>query len=535
MLRKWSVLAIVIGPWIAAAMVYGGDWPQFRGPGGSGVTMANTLPTEWSGEQHIAWKAAIPGVAWSQPVVWGGKIYVTTAVTENQQKPRAGFGGFGGPPGFGGRRGPGGPDGAREPGRPGDAPPASDDDRRPPRGERAPGRQDQPDRSGRPTDRPAGSPDGGGGPPDGPGGRPGGRPGGFGGRFGGPGGFGTGGDPPNAVYQWKLLCLDAATGDVVWEQMAHEGKPTIPTHGSNTYASETPIIDGERVYAYFGMTGVFCFDLSGKPLWNKEIGSYPMMAGWGTGSSPALDAKRIFVQCDNEKESFLVALDKFTGEELWRAPRDVKSSWSTPLLWKNKLREELVVCGGKGVWSHDPATGAVLWKLDGLVGQFQASPVADSEQLYVGAGNAFGSRPLCAIRAGASGDIEITADGTAGPGVAWYRNNGGPSMASPLLYEGRLYVVEQRGGILACYDAKTGEQVYRERLPEARGFTSSPWAAGGKVYCLDEDGTTFVVQSGPEMKLLSTNKLDDMFWSSAAVAGDRLLLRGVNHLYCIAP
>ncbi len=209
-----------------------------------------------------------------------------------------------------------------------------------------------------------------------------------------------GGKPPDQVYQWQVLCLDRASGKLLWKQTAVEKKPTIPKQPSNSYASETPVTDGERVYAYFGMTGLFCYDMSGTLVWKKDFGSYPTAMGFGTGSSPTLEGERLFVQCDNEKASFLVALDKKTGKDLWRVEREEKTSWSTPYVWRNKERTELVACGGKSVRSYDPATGKQLWELGGFRGQFQASPVADSEMLYVGCGNPFGPRPLYAIRAG---------------------------------------------------------------------------------------------------------------------------------------
>jgi len=212
-----------------------------------------------------------------------------------------------------------------------------------------------------------------------------------------------------------------------------------------------------------------------------------------------------------------------------------------------------VCLGSPRARSYDPATGKQLWELGGLSGQPKASPVASPEFLYVGTGGGFefgggrfgggegggggrmggGARPLFAVRAGASGDITLKDGARSNDGVAWHLPRGGPSTASPLLYEGRLYILEERGGLLSCYDAKTGKQVYKERLPGARGFTSSPWANAGKVFCLDDSGQTFVVQAGPKFKLLGKNTLGETFWSSPAGAGATLLLRGVDHLYGI--
>ena len=511
---------------MVAATTARADWPQFRGRSAAGLAADANPPTEWSAEKdaakNIAWQIEVPGVAWSQPIVWGDKIFVTTAITENQRKPSpqgGGRGGFGprgggfGPPGGRGGFGPqsGGPrpsEAGRGEGQPGEGRPA----------ESRPGEG----RSGRP-----GGPGGFGG--------PGGGPGGFGGRgFGGPGGFGRGGTPPDQVYTWKVLCLDRATGKTMWEQTAKEAKPTIPTHGTNTFASETPITDGERVYAYFGMTGLYCYDLAGNELWEKDLGSFPMMGGWGTGSSPVLEGERLFVLCDNEEKSFLVALDKKSGDELWRIERSEKSNWSTPFIWKTKLRTELVTSGSK-TQSYDPATGKLLWEMSGQAGGARSTPTATDELLFVGTGGGMGAAgPLVAIRAGASGDISLTGNQSSNKGVAWSVERGGPQMASPLVYGGCVYVLGNRGGVVNCYDEKTGKLHYEERLEGASGFTSSPWVAAGKIFCLDQNGQTFVLEPGPKLKLLGRNKIDDMFWSSAAVAGDQLLLRGVNKLYCIA-
>src|SRR5204863_2795247 len=180
---------------------------------------------------------------------------------------------------------------------------------------------------------------------------------------------------PDVEHRWMVYCLDLKTGKTLWEREAAKGKPTTGVHIKNSYASETPVTDGERLYAYFGMTGLFCYDLSGKLVWKRDLGSFPMAMGFGSGSSPTLDGDRLFVQCDNEKQSFLVALDKKNGEELWRVERAEKTSWSTPFIWHNKERTELVVCGGNHVRSYDPPTGKQLWELGGFQGQFQASPV----------------------------------------------------------------------------------------------------------------------------------------------------------------
>lgn len=469
MYRRCILLLGCVCSFLVAA-AHAGDWPQFRGPNGTGVAEDTKLPDTWAQDKNVQWKVALPGVGWSSPIISGDKVFVTTAVSEKQVKP-------------------------------------------------------MPQQGGR-------------------------RPGGGGGR---PGGFGRGrNQPPDAVYRWEVYCFDRTTGKELWKTLALERKPTIPSHRTNGYASETPVTDGERVYAYFGMTGLFCFDLSGKLLWKKDLESFPMMAGWGTGSSPVLEGDRLFVQCDNEERSFLAAFDKKTGQELWRVPRDERSGWATPYIWRNQKRTELVAGGGRKVRSYDPATGKVLWELGGVAGRCAASPVGDAERLYVGTGGGRGGRrfgggdedgegmgasgPLFAIRAGAAGDLTLKEGATSNEGVAWFQAKGGPSMASPLVYQGLLYILDQRGGMLSCYDAKTGKPVYtRERLSGARSFTSSPWACDGKVFCLDDGGQTFIIQAGPTFKVLGKNTINEMCWATPAVAAGALFLRGGDHLYCIKP
>lgn len=346
---------------------------------------------------------------------------------------------------------------------------------------------------------------------------------------------------PNAAdsrthdYEWMLLCLDADTGDVVWNRTVHAGKPRTQKHRSNTFASETPASDGELVVVYFGMTGLSCFDFAGNRLWTKDLGAYPMQAGWGTGSSPMIHGDLVFVQCDNEKSSFLAAFHKRTGDEAWRVPRTEVSNWSTPYLWKNALRTELVTAGGKMSRAYDPGTGKLLWEIAGS-GRTSATPVASDDLLYLDSVDRIMGKPgrVVAVQAGASGDISLKPEAVVGPSVAWSANLNVYRSSSPLLYADCLYFFEQYGGIVHCYDAHTGKQHYRQRLPKGSGSIASPWGSRGKVFCLDDFGRTTVLESGPRFKPVTTNVLDEgMFWASPAIAGDRLLLRSVQSLYCI--
>jgi outer membrane protein assembly factor BamB len=341
-------------------------------------------------------------------------------------------------------------------------------------------------------------------------------------------------NPPDAEYRWEVYCLDADTGDERWRQAAHRGTPEIPTHRDNTYASETPVTDGKRLYVYFGMTGLFTYDLDGNLLWEKDLGNYPTRGNWGTSTSPVLWKNNLYLQIDNEENSFLVALEAATGDERWRVQRSEKSNWSTPVIWKNKVRTELVT-GGKTARSYDPETGELIWELNVGGGRNISSPAFDRERIYLGnEKRSDGGGTLFAVIAGAEGDITPGEGASTSQGVAWSTPESGLSMPSPLLFEGLIYIVERRGGMIFCYEAATGEPVYQKvRIPDAGPFWASPWIANGKIYCLDERGTTHVLEPGREFTLVAQYKLDDKFWSSQAIAGHAYFFRGVEYLYCI--
>ena len=335
----------------------------------------------------------------------------------------------------------------------------------------------------------------------------------------------------DSVYRWELHCLDRNTGETLWSRVARHGNPRVRTHPANTYASETPVTDGEHVYVYFGMVGLFCYDFDGNLVWTKDLGGYRMTGDWGTGSSPILYDGSLYLQMDNEEDSFLVALDPETGDERWRVERDEVSSWSTPMIWRNKVRTELITCG-KFVRSYDPATGELLWMMDMQGGRASASPVGNSDALFLGnERRSDGGGTLFAIKAGASGDISPAATSDS---ILWALPDAGPEFASPLLYDGTLYIFGRNRGSVGCFDPNTGERMQGlERLPGARSFWSSPWGHDGKVYCVDESGTTFVLRAGPKVELLATNILDEEVRASPAIVDGAIILRGENNVYCI--
>ncbi len=342
-------------------------------------------------------------------------------------------------------------------------------------------------------------------------------------------------EPPQGVHHWRVLGLDLGSGKILWDREVHSGPPQTPIHLKNTYASETPVTDGERVYAYFGGVGVFCLTTDGEPVWSLPLEPLNMANGWGSGASPVLHADRLYVLADNETQSFLMAIDKLTGKELWRIDRPEKSGWSTPLVWQNELRTEIIASGSGMVRAYD-LDGHELWHLGDMSHNAIPTPLADEGLLYVAAGHVMGKiKTLAAIRPGAEGDITLEPGQSANDFVVWSQPKASAYQPSPVIYQGRVYIV-QDGSFFASYDAKTGKPVIaRARIPDGRMFTASPWAYNGKVFCLNEDGTTFVIKAGDQFEPLGTNPLaeDDMCLACPAIAGDRLLIRTSARIYSI--
>lgn len=342
-------------------------------------------------------------------------------------------------------------------------------------------------------------------------------------------------EPPDDPHQWKVICLDLNSGSVLWERVAHAGPPPLGRHVKNSYASETPVTDGEHVYAYFGNIGLFCYDMEGNLQWSRKIEPRKTANDWGPAASPTLHGDRLVICNDNQEQSYLAAYDKHTGRELWRVDRKEKSNWSTPFIWENDLRAEIITPGTETNRAYD-LDGNLLYKFGGNSKITIATPYAADGLLYVTSGYVLDPRkPIFAIRPGASGNISLDASETSNAYIAWCRKRAAPYNPSTLVYDGLLYVLYDIG-VLACYDAQTGEEVYgKKRLSGGQGFTASPWAYNGKVFCASEDGETFVVRAGPKFEVLHTNALaqDDMIMASPAIADEELLLRTAARLYCI--
>jgi outer membrane protein assembly factor BamB len=337
-----------------------------------------------------------------------------------------------------------------------------------------------------------------------------------------------------AEHRWVAYAFDLRTGRERWRRDLRVSVPPHAKHLKNSYASETPVTDGERVFFYFGNVGLFAFDFDGRQLWSKQFGPYRTRNNWGTGASPVVHDGQLYVVSDTDDQSFLVALDARSGEEQWRVLRNEGTNWATPFIWRNDRRTEIVTNGSDRVRSYDLA-GRQLWELRGMSTVTIPTPFAAGGWLYISSGYLGDpNRPALAIRPGAAGDISLAAGETSNASIAWSLPTGAPYNPTPLVYRGVYYTLFDRG-FFTAHDARTGQPVYpRQRIAmDAAGFTASPWAYNGRIFALAEDGETFVIEAGPEFRVVGRNSLGEMTLASPAIAGGRLLIRTASKLYCL--
>ena len=339
--------------------------------------------------------------------------------------------------------------------------------------------------------------------------------------------------------RYMVYAFDAASGKMRWEREAHKGAPFGGRHRKNTYASETPATDGERLYVYFGNVGLFAYSLDGKPLWTTRFDPQPMYLDFGTAASPVVHDGRVFVVHDNDGKSFVAAVDARTGKQLWRVERDLPpqrtSGWSSPFVWKQRQRTEFIVIGRQHAVLYAPDTGKELWRMNGLTGQSTPTPVAADGLLYLATGSQGESnRPVFAVRPGAS-RRHLAREGrrVTTQFVAWFHPRASAYTSSPLVYRGRMYVVNDNG-ILTVFDSQTGKEIYKARAGgSGNTFSASPWAADGKIYLLSEDGHTFVIEAGDKYVELAKNSVDEMSLRLARARTDTIFLRTQTKLYRI--
>ncbi len=341
--------------------------------------------------------------------------------------------------------------------------------------------------------------------------------------------------PHEVMLHYFVYCLNLKSGKVEWKKEFHAGRPPGGRHRKNSFVSESPVTDGKFVYVYVANLGLWAFDLKGKQAWTTPLEANPIYLDFGTGSSPALAGNLLVIVNDNEKQQYIAAFDKKTGKEVWRTNREIakgkpaRSGWSTPFVWRNALRTEIVAMGPGEVVSYD-LTGKELWRMSGMSGSPIPTPFAYDGLLHINAGR---GRPLFALRPGATGDISLGKDQTSNEYVVWSQPRSGTYLPSSLAYDGAVYALTETG-ILSRFDAKTGKQTYKTRIdPAATAFTTSPWAYNGKLFALSEEGQTFVIKTGEQFQLLHVNELNDMAQATPALVGERLLIRTEHRLYSI--
>ena len=418
------------------------DWPQFRGPGASGVADGQLPPTVWDAGKgvNLRWKCPIPGLGHSCPVVWGDRVFLTTAVSGN-------------------------PDATFRPGQYGDV--DSVDDR--------------------------------------------------------------------TEHAWKVYCLDKRTGEVRWERTAARGVPKVKRHLKGSQANPTPATDGKVLVASFGSEGLFAYDLDGRSLWKNDLGVLP--SGWfydkdyewGFGSSPVLHRDRVLVQCDVGKGSFVAAYSLADGKQLWRTPREEVPSWGTPAVVEAAGRAQLVTNATRFARGYDVQTGKELWRLGRHSEITVPTPLFAHGLIFLADGYR-PVQPIYALRPTATGDVTLKDGKKSSDAVAWSLAKGGPYMPTPIVYGDHLYVCSN-GGMLTCYEAKTGKELYRERLGGAGGYTASPVAADGRLYFTSEEHGVTVVKAGPKFGRLAVNKVGEACMATPAVSDGMIFVRGQHHLF----
>jgi outer membrane protein assembly factor BamB len=324
---------------------------------------------------------------------------------------------------------------------------------------------------------------------------------------------------------FTVLCLDRHTGKILWEKVARKEVPHQGIQPSNTYASGSPVTDGEFLYVSFGSQGLYCFDLDGKLVWEKDLGKVSVT--FGEGASPALAGNTLLVVQDNNRDSFIYAFDKKTGRELWKKKREEGSGWNTPYVLQHGGKTLVLVSGSAAVRAYDLESGEVIWQCAGLGSNPIPMLVADREAVYAMSGHR--NPAALAIKLGGSGDL------TGSPFVRWTTDRGTPYVPSPLLFDGLLFYCQRTSGVVTCLDAVSGKPHYeQQRLEGISGVYGSPIGVADRIYLPGQNGMVVVLAKSRELKILASNKLEDGFDASPAVVGDELFLRGRNNLYCVA-
>ena len=461
------------------------NWPNFRGPQHTGVAPEGAPPLTWSEESNVKWKVANPGRGSGSPIVWGDRIYLLTAIKTD---------------------------------RPAESP-AETTERVPPsrykltahRGTIQLAQAEQP-----PAERAV--------PPVEEGPRPGeesrrGR------AFDG-GGWGRPEAPTN-YHQFIVMCLDRNTGATIWQHTACELVPHEGHHGTASYASSSPVTDGKNLYVNFGSRGVYSYTLDGQLRWKIDFGQMTTRNSFGEGSSPAIHGDTVVINWDHEGQSYITALDANTGDTKWKVDRDEETTWLTPLIIEHSGKVQVIVNDMNRARSYDLATGEIIWECGGQAMGAVPTALVSKDLVFCMTGHR--GAALYAIPLDSQGDVANS------DSIAWKLDQNTPYVPSPLLVEDHLYFLKGNNGILSCYQAESGEPIFKtKRVPEIDMIYSSPVAAAGRIYMCGRNGNTVVAKHGNELEVLATNKLDETIDATPAIVGDQLFIRGEKSLYCIS-
>jgi len=339
-------------------------------------------------------------------------------------------------------------------------------------------------------------------------------------------------------HKWNIYCLDKKSGQLIWERTAYKGIPKDKRHTKATYANSTPATDGKFIISLFGSEGLYCYDMDGNFIWKRDLGKIDCGAydspelEWGPASSPIIYKYMVIVQADMQKGSFITACDLKTGKTIWKTERDELPSWGAPTVVQSKDHVELVTNSSNFIYGYDPLTGEELWRLGGSSKITSPTPVYLDSLIIVCSGRR-PEAPIFAIKTGAEGNISLQDEQTSNEFVIWSRVKRGPYMPTPLIYRGFVYVLNNYGNF-DCYELLTGKEVYRNMLDhKGGGFSASPVAADGKIFCSSEDGEVFVVKTGPKLKLISKNDMGERLMASPVISDSMIYFRAEHHLFAV--
>ena len=338
----------------------------------------------------------------------------------------------------------------------------------------------------------------------------------------------------SSIHEWKVFCIDKNSGKMIWEKTAYKGIPKMKRHPKSTHANTSVATDGKYVVAFFGSEGLFCYDMSGNLIWQKNFGLLKSVffmvksAEWEFASSPVIYKGVLIIQCDVLENSFVAAYDVKTGKELWKTQRDEYPGWCTPNIYTNGGKTFIALNGYKNRGGYDFETGKQVWQMSGG-GDIQIpTPLVGNNMIYFNSAHGRSS-PIIAVKTNAVGDITLKESETSNEYISWSLPRGGSYMHTMLLYNNRLYNMNWNG-VVICLDPLTGREIYNAKLGKSKSFIASPVASDGKIYVVDEDGTVYIIKDGNEFKLLAEIPLNDICLTAPAITDGMIIFRTQKYL-----